>query len=170
MLKKDDIIKILQNKSFKFKNYEHEAFFTVNDSNNKRPETEGSHTKNLFLKNKKNQFLMLSCEEKCSIDLKKFSKSISTGNLSFAREEYLTDILGIKAGSVSPFALLNDKKNLISFYLDFDLYIAEKINFHPLVNTSTITINTKDFINLMTENNKKINVFLTKEYKLLKTI
>jgi len=170
MLKKEDIIKIIENKNFKFKSYEHEAFFTVNDSNNKRPAIDGLHTKNLFLKNKKNKFFMLSCEEKCSIDLKKFSKSINSGNLSFAREEYLINMLGIEAGSVSPFALLNDNNNLISFFLDFDLYIGEKINFHPLINTSTITINTKDFINLMTENNKKINVFLTKEYKLLKTI
>ena len=54
--------------------------------------------------------------------LKQFSKSINAKNLSFANEEYLERFLGIKPGSVSPYALLNDKKNVVEFYLDEKLY------------------------------------------------
>ena len=35
---------------------------------------EGGHTKNLFFKNKKNQFFLFSCIESTSVDLKKIKK------------------------------------------------------------------------------------------------
>ena len=49
----------------------------------------GAHTKNLFLKNKKNNFFLFSCDENAKVDLKRFSKSIDAKNLSFANENYL---------------------------------------------------------------------------------
>ena len=99
-----------------------------------------AHTKNLFLKNKKNNFFLFSCDENAKVDLKLFSKSIDAKNLSFANAEYLEQFLGIKPGSVSPFALLNDKDNVVEFYLDEKLFNSEIINFHPLINTTTISI------------------------------
>ena len=54
-----------------------------------RGEIEGAHSKNLFLKNKKNKFYLLTCEEADKLDLKKISKSLELGNTSFAKEEYL---------------------------------------------------------------------------------
>ena len=35
----------------------------------------------------------------------------------------------------------------------------EKVNFHPLINTSTVSINTKDFLLFMKKNNKLVNIF-----------
>ena len=100
----------------------------------------GHIQKNLFLKNKKNNFFLFSCDENAKVDLKQFSKSIDAKNLSFANAEYLEQFLGIKPGSVSPFALLNDKDNVVKFYLDEKLFNSEIINFHPLINTTTISI------------------------------
>ena len=57
-----------------------------------------------------------------------------------------------------------------SFYLEDKLYDSKKINFHPLVNTATITLSTSDFIKFMIENKKKINIFSIQDYKLIKTI
>ena len=131
---------------------------------------QGCHTKNLFLKNKKNFFLLFSCEENSTVDLRRFSKSISAGNLSFAREEYLIKYLGVKPGSVSPYALLNDINNRVEFYLEDRIYHSNSINFHPLINTSTITVQTKDFLNFMTENKKKINIFSLENYKIIKIL
>jgi len=170
MFEKSDLLKILDDKCIHYKKYEHEALFSVEDSENKRGDIKGSHTKNLFLKNKKNKFCLLSCEENSIVDLKKFSKSVNAGNFSFAREQYLLEYLGIKPGSVSPYALLNDMDNKITFYLESKLYNSNKINFHPLINTTTITILTADFIKFMIENKKKINIFSLKDYKLIKTL
>ena len=170
MIKKDDLIEMLANKEIPFIKHEHEALFSVEDSNNKRGLVEGAHTKNLFLKNKKNYFCLFSCEEKSLVDLKKFSKSIGAGNLSFARKEYLKQYLDIEPGSVSPYGLLNDKNGIVDFFLDEELYKSSKINFHPLVNTSTVTLKTSDFINLMVENKKKITIFSLKDNKIKEII
>ena len=104
------------------------------------------------------------------VDLKKFSKSIGFGNLSFAKEKYLSSLLGVQPGSVSPYALLNDMNNEVLFYLDNKLYANEYLNFHPLINTSTITTKTDDFIKFMIENNKKIHIFSLNEYRVLNKI
>ena len=45
-----------------------------------------------------------------------------------------------------------------------------KINFHPLINTATITILTSDFIEFMIENKKKINIFSLENYKIIKIL
>ena len=130
-------------------NNEHEPLYAVEDSSIKRGEIQGDHTKNLFLKNKKNFFYLFSCEENSVVDLKRLSKLASAGNLSFAREEYLLKYLGVKPGSVSPYALLNDIDNQVDFYLENKVYNSKNINFHPLINTSTITVQTKDFLDFM---------------------
>ena len=87
--------------------------------------------------------------------------------MSFANEKYLEKYLGIKPGSVSPYALLNDKENSVAFYLDSKLASSEIINFHPLINTTTISIKTKDFINFILENKKKINIFSLDDYSIV---
>ena len=47
---------------------------------------------------------------------------------------------------------------------------SNKINFHPLVNTSTITLKTSDFIEFMVENKKKITIFSLESNKITKVI
>ena len=169
MLSSTTLIKLLKNKKFEIKIHHHMPLFTVNDSARLRGSIEGSHTKNLFLKNKKNKFFLISCDENDKVDIKKISKKLNLGNISFAKEEYLVKYLCVKPGSVSPFSLLNDNDNLVTFYLEKKLYESKIINFHPFINTMTITINTNDFIKFMVENNKIINIFLSTTGEVLKT-
>jgi Ala-tRNA(Pro) deacylase len=163
------LIDLLKKTKYNIEVHKHDALFTVQESKELRGKIKGAHSKNLFLKNKKNKFFLLSCEESVKIDLKKISKSLDLGNISFAREEHLDQYLQIKPGSVSPFALLNDRDGKVSFYLDKTLYESEHINFHPLINTLTITIETNKFIEFMIENNKKIHIFSPAEGVVLKT-
>ena len=169
MLNSTQFINFLKERNYDFIIHEHDALFTVQDSKNLRGKIKGVHSKNLFLKNKKNNFFLLSCEEGDQINLKKISKSLNLGNVSFAKEGYLDQYLGINPGSVSPFALLNDKNNEVSFYLEKTLHDSEFVNFHPLINTITINIATRDFIEFMIENNKKIHIFSSVEGVILKT-
>ena len=170
MLLKSDLFELLRVKGLDFQIHNHEPLYTVEDSEKFRGKIKGSHTKNLFLKNKKNRFFLFSCDEKATVDLKLFSKSIDAKNLSFANERYLDKYLGIKPGSVSPFALLNDKNKEVNFYLDQKLYESEIINFHPLINTTTISIKMNDFINFILENEIKINIFSLNNYSITKIL
>ena len=168
MYNSSELISLLKKKNCKIEVHHHDALFTVENSKKLRGRIIGAHSKNLFLKNKKGGFFLLSCEEADKIDLKKISKSLGFGNISFAKEEYLYQHLKIKPGSVSPFALLNDLENMVDFYLEKNLYESELLNFHPLVNTLTITIEKHEFIEFMIENNKKIHIFSSVENKVLK--
>ena len=64
--------------------------------------------------------------------------------------------------------LLNDNENQIDFYLEEKLYKSEYVNFHPLTNIATITMQLSKFIAFMIENKKKIHIFSTKEEKVIK--
>ena len=168
MITKNQLIKKLNDSRITFQLHEHEALFTVKDSEKNRGSIEGIHTKNLFLKNKKKEYFLFSCEEKQSVDIKKLSKSLVLGNLSFAKEVALKEYLNITPGSVTPFGLLNDIENKVNFFLDNNLTQDDQINFHPLENTATITMQVKDFINFLLENKKKVNIFDFKSYTLIK--
>ena len=169
MLDSKEFIKLFSDKGYDYDLHEHQALFTVEDSNKFRGQIKGSHSKNLFLKNKKNKFFLISCEEFTNINLKRISKFLCLGKVSFAREEYLINLLGVKPGSVTPFALLNDTENNIDFYLDEKLYNSKFVNFHPLINTATITMKCSAFIEFMIENNKKIHIFSSVEEIIIKT-
>ncbi len=164
-----ELINLLKKENYNIDVHEHDPLFTVEDSKRLRGKINGAHSKNLFLKNKKNSFFLLTCEEADRIDLKKIAKSLGLGNVSFANEKYLDQYLKIKPGSVSPFALLNDTDVQVNFYLEQTLYESKFVNFHPLINTHTITIETHKFIEFMIENNKKIHIFTSSDGKILKT-
>ena len=103
--------------------HKHCPLYTVEDSIASRGSIEGAHSKNLFFKNKKNQFFLFSCLENSKIDIKRLSKSLSLGNISFAKQAALKDILGVNPGSVTPFGLINDYENKVIFYLDSNFLI-----------------------------------------------
>ncbi len=170
MLTKTDLFELLSVENKDFQIHDHDPLFTVEDSEKLRGEIKGAHTKNLFLKNKKNNFFLFSCDENAKVDLKLFSKSIDAKNLSFANASYLEEFLAIKPGSVSPFALLNDVDGIVKFYLDEKLFKSEIINFHPLINTTTISIKTSKFVEFLLEKNKKIHIFSLDSYSIVKIL
>ena len=165
MLTPSELIKLLNNRGYDFDFHEHNALFTVEDSNKHRGEIKGLHSKNLFLKNKKNKFYLFSCEEFSEINLKTISKSLNLGNLSFAKKEYLLELLGITPGSVSPFALLNDAKKEVRFYLDRSFLDYRRVNFHPLINTATVNISPQNLIDLIEKYHNPVNYIALENLK-----
>ena len=157
MIFKDDLIRILNDNGFEFFVEEHAPLVTVEDSKSLRGQIEGAHSKNLFLKDAKANFFLISIEESASIDLKKTMQQIQSKKLSFAKPEYLQDILGIEPGSVSPFALLNDTKKQVKFYLDRSFLDSETVNFHPLINTATVNISPQNLIELIEKYHNPVN-------------
>ena len=157
MIFKDDLIRMLKDNGFEYFVEEHAPLFTVEDSKSLRGQIEGAHSKNLFLKDAKANFFLISIEESASIDLKKTMQQIQSKKLSFAKPEYLQDILGVEPGSVSPFALLNDTKKQVEFYLDRSFLDSETVNFHPLINTATVNISPQNLIELIEKYHNPVN-------------
>jgi Ala-tRNA(Pro) deacylase len=167
MLEEKELLAMLNKNNYLYNLYKHEPLFTVEDSINKRGKIKGIHSKNLFLKNKQNKFFLFSCLETRKIALKKLSKNLNLGNISFAKEEYLKKHLGVLPGSVTPFGLLNDNDQKVEFYLDKAFLLEKSVNFHPLVNTATVSLAIGDFISFLIENKKKVNIFDFEDYTLI---
>ena len=165
MLKKNDLLQILKSNNIEFLIKEHPPLFTVEDSKSLRGEIIGGHSKNLFLKDSRGNFYLLSIEENISIDLKKISEPINSKKLSFANSEYLKSILGIEPGSVSPFALINDREKKVKFFLDQSLVSKDIINFHPLVNTATVSIKSNDLVQFIGSVHNPVNIFNFENYQ-----
>ena len=166
---REKLLIFLKNINILYEEFSHEKLFTVEQSKKLRGKIKGRHTKNLFLKNKKNEFFLLSCAEEKIINLKKLRIVLETKSLSFASHNHLNEILNIKPGSVSPFGLINDIENKTKFFLDEDLLKSKTVNFHPLLNNFTLNITINDFIKFLKEINVEINIINLMEYVIIET-
>lgn len=128
----------------------HAAVFTVAESQELRGAIAGAHSKNLFVKDKKGRFFLVTALEDAKIDLKRLHEAVGgQGRVSFASAENLREHLGVEPGSVTPFAAMNDARGLVSVILQ-DRLMAEPVqNFHPLTNTATTTIANTDLIRFL---------------------
>ncbi len=127
--------------------YDHEAVFTVAESNKVNLEIPGGHTKNLFLKDKKGKLFLVVTLADAIINLKKIHTIIGgQGRVSFGNAELLEEVLGIKPGSVTPFSLINDTEQRVTPILDSEMMSYDILNYHPLTNCATITIKRDDLI------------------------
>ena len=124
----------------------HEALFTVEQSKIIRGKIVGSHNKNLFLRDKKKKNWLVCTLEDKNIDLKILAEQIGSARLSFGSADRLWASLGVKPGSVTVFALINDTNCEVNLVLDKDLLAHDQVNFHPLINTMTTTILSKDLL------------------------
>lgn len=126
---------------------EHPPLFTVADSQALRGEIAGGHTKNLFLKDKKDNYFLVTAEEEAEIDLKQIHHLIGAASrVSFGKPEALLEFLGLTPGAVSVFGLVNDSERKVKVILDADLMRHAVINAHPLVNTATTSIGRADLV------------------------
>jgi Ala-tRNA(Pro) deacylase len=140
-----DIYEYLDANEVAYERHDHEAVFTVEESKQLSPEIEGASTKNLFLRDKKgSRHFLVTVQEDKQVDLKVLSGKLDSSRLSFASPERLKTHLGIEPGSVSLLALANDYDNKVEAFIDQDIWQAEAILCHPLVNTSTLVIPRKD--------------------------
>ena len=150
-----------------FLEYRHKPLFTVEASKKLRGKIYGSHTKNLFLKDKKKNFFLLSAMEDKKIDLKKLKLVFETNNISFASNFHLKEILGLDPGSVSPYGLINDNNKVTKFYLDKDILSENTVNFHPLTNNFTINLTVNNFVNFINKINVKLHLINLEVYRLI---
>jgi len=125
---------------------EHEPVFTVAQSEGLRARLPGAHTKNLFLTDKDGSALLVVAKDDTRVDLKALAKRLGLGRLSFGKPELLWALLGVTPGSVTPFALINDKETRVAVVVDAALLDFAEVNFHPLENTATTRIASADLM------------------------
>lgn len=134
----DDLFAMLDGLGIAHETQHHPAVFTVADSKRLRGVLPGAHVKNLFVKDKKSRLFLISAVEDTRIDLKRIHEAIGgSGRVSFGSADLLMEALGVAAGSVTPFAAINDEAGRVTMVLDERLMAYERINVHPLVNTMT---------------------------------
>jgi Ala-tRNA(Pro) deacylase len=119
----------------------HPPLFTVEQSRVLRGTIPGAHTKNLFLKDKRDAYFLIVTIEDAAVDLKSLHRRLgATGRFSFGSADALQGLLGVEPGSVTPFSAINDIAGKVAVVLDTAMLAHEVLNYHPLVNTMTTSI------------------------------
>jgi Ala-tRNA(Pro) deacylase len=121
--------------------HEHPAVMTVEESLRLVPKLPGTKTKNLFLRDKKGRrHFLVTVPHDTAVDLDALGATLGVGGVGFGSAERLQKHLGVKPGSVSLLALVNDEALAVEFVIDRALWEADAVHAHPLVNTATMVI------------------------------
>jgi Ala-tRNA(Pro) deacylase len=128
----------------------HPALFSVEQSRALRGEIPGGHTKNLFLVDRKDRLFLVAASEDATIELKHLHRLIGASDrLSFGKADVLRAALGVEPGSVTPFAVMNDREHRVTVVLDEAMLADDVLNFHPLTNTRTTRIASADLLRFL---------------------
>lgn len=132
-----------------FTTHEHEAVFTVAESDAVNAALVGAHTKNLFLKDQKGAYFLITVPSDIRVNLKAVPAAIGSKKLSFAKAEDMERLLGISPGSVTPLAAVNAAIGSITIILDAALARADRLNVHPLRNTGTLGLSGASLLKIL---------------------
>jgi Ala-tRNA(Pro) deacylase len=129
-----------------FTRHEHPPVATVEEAEPHWAAIDAMHCKNLFLRNQKgDRHYLVIVKHSKRADLRAIADQIGDGKLSFGSPERLMTHLGLTPGSVSPFGLIHDRAHQVRVVIDRDLKSAERVSFHPNINTVTVTMARSDF-------------------------
>src|ERR1044071_3221847 len=129
-----------------YRTYTHPPVFTVAEAVALRGELPGGHCKSLFLKDKKAGLWLVVALEERRIDLKRLAEALEAPRFSFGNADLLYEVLGVKPGSVTPFALANDREHRVRVVLDRGMLECDPLNYHPLENDRTTAIAPADLL------------------------
>jgi Ala-tRNA(Pro) deacylase len=145
MKTRDDLFAFFDELGIARRTLEHPAVFRVGEGEQIKAGLPGGHTKNLFLKDAKDQLWLVSALQDARIDLKALPRAIGSAKLSFGSAALMEAALGVTPGSVTAFGLINDADRRVRFVLDAGLAASDPVNFHPLTNTATTAVSQAGF-------------------------
>lgn len=135
-----DLMALLTELGIDYAYHEHEAVYTVEESSKIEQDIPGAHCRNLYLRDKKKRNFLVTAMNETPVDLKALEKEIGCARLSFGSADRLWQFLGVKPGSVCPFAVINDPNQDVQVILDKHMMEQDRVNYHPLENTMTIGV------------------------------
>ena len=106
--------------------------------------------KNMFLKSKKGELFCFTTQNANKVDMKVVSKKLSAPECRFAGDEYLSSVLKVSKGSVTPLAAINDTEGKCTFALDQRMVGQAAIWVHPLMNTQSTCLSYDDLVKFLT--------------------
>lgn len=149
----------LQSNNIAYEYHAHPAVYTCEQAEEHKHLMPGIAVKNLFLIDKKTwrKFLViLPAEQKA--DLKSLTKLFEISKLSFWSADLLIQTMLLEPGSVSPFGLINNKDKDIEVYIDQKVYDSDIVNFHPNINTASLSLTREMFHKYLEIIKNKINI------------
>ena len=126
--------------------YSHPPVFTVAEAAALRGTLPGGHCKSLFLKDKKGGLWLAVVLEERQVDLKRLADALGAPRFSFGNPELLYEVLGVRPGSVTPFAVANDTGCRVAVLLDKLMLGHDPLNYHPLENDRTTAVAPADLL------------------------
>jgi Ala-tRNA(Pro) deacylase len=146
----EDLFAFLDDLGISVKTVTHPPLYTVADSQSLRGQIDGGHTKNLFVKDKKDNYFLLTVDEEAVVDLKTIHHVIGAASkVSFGKPEALIELLGVVPGAVTAFGPINDTGSKVRVFLDAGLMSHAIVNCHPLINTATTSIASSDLVKFL---------------------
>jgi Ala-tRNA(Pro) deacylase len=125
--------------------FSHPPVFNADEAAEHWAPIRGTRVKNLFLRNKKgDRHYLVILEITKHADLKRLVQMLGDDRLSFGSADRLMAVMGLTPGSVSPFGLIHDEKKVVRVVLDDELRAAERLIFHPNINSASLTITVPD--------------------------
>ena len=145
----DDLFAFLDRLGIAHQTVTHPPLFTVEESQALRGQIPGGHTKNLFLKDKKDAVFLVVAPEEGHVDLKTLHHKLGAGRFSFGSADLMRELLGVEPGAVTPFGVMNDAALRVTVVLDAGMMRNAVLNYHPLANTMTTSIAREDLIKFL---------------------
>lgn len=144
-----DLFAFFEHLNIQVSNHHHEPVFTVDEGDEIKKHLGGAHTKNLFLKTKKDFYCLVTMLDDQQLDLQAFGNMMGMGRFSFASPRRLKQKLGLEPGSVTPFAVIHPEAHDITVVLDAQMMEYDLLNYHPLRNDMSTTIGNRDFLKFL---------------------
>ena len=147
-MNKNEICALFERSGIGYELVDHPAVYTMEDLASLSLPHPEAEAKNLFLRDDKRNFLLLTVPGEKRVNLKAFQKANGLRKLSFGSAEDLEALLGLHPGSVTPLGVLNDPAGSVPLYLDREL--AHKLlGIHPNENTATLYLRCEDLTALL---------------------
>lgn len=163
-LSPDDLLARLRERGIAYTLFEHPPVLTVEAMMAVCGDIAGAHTKNLFLRDNKKTYFLVTLHHDAAVDLKAFRPVLGAkGGLSFASADALREQLGVESGAVSPLAALNAAPGGVKVFLQDSLLDETRINVHPLVNTRTLNLVPGDLVAALRDEGHAVTAFALPE-------
>lgn len=142
---RESLLARLDSLGLRYDETRHDAVYTMADSAALSAHLTGCRGKSLLVQNKKgtSRFLIVTSPQS-KADLTALGHNLGVGRLSFCSAETMHSLLNILPGAASPLALAADTQHQVRLLMDVQLKSATRFLFHPLVNTSTLSISQED--------------------------
>jgi Ala-tRNA(Pro) deacylase len=146
MTGREAVVDYLDQHQIPYEIHEHPPVPTVEDALPYWKDIDAAHCKNLFFRNHKgNRHFLVILDHLRQLNIRDLEHRLKQGKISFASPGRMERYLGLSAGSVSAFGIINDHENHVHLFIDSTLQSAKRISFHPNENNATFVISFASF-------------------------